>query len=198
MNKRQQQKEETKQRIIETARELFARKSGFRDTSTLDVAKVAGVSHGSVFAHFATREDLVFTIIESELSLVISSFSGLVEKHENSESITLEMVARYHIASLVGVEEIYKQSVMEYPHFSNESKMAFLSYYSALSEIFISVAKKSNLTTSVEYEKLFSVWISLLHHYLINADLYSDCDSVLEKKGSEIVALYLSLVTPRK
>ncbi|MDF2629142.1 MAG: transcriptional regulator, TetR family [Symbiobacteriaceae bacterium] len=50
-------REERRAEILTAATDLFA-KDGFADTSVSAVAKAAGVSHGTVFLYFPTKEEL--------------------------------------------------------------------------------------------------------------------------------------------
>ena len=50
-----------KKKTIEAAIKLFA-KQGYNGTSTLQIAKVAGVSQATVFKYFKTKEDLLYSI----------------------------------------------------------------------------------------------------------------------------------------
>jgi AcrR family transcriptional regulator len=56
---RERKKQETRQRIAETARRLFAER-GFERVSVAEVARAADVSQQTVFNYFPTKEDLVF------------------------------------------------------------------------------------------------------------------------------------------
>ncbi|MFW9996122.1 MAG: TetR/AcrR family transcriptional regulator [Candidatus Odinarchaeota archaeon] len=69
MEKRKELKQLTRTKIIEVAFELFL-KNGFNNTSTDDVAKLAGVSKGTVFNHFKKKEDLGFAVINHGLALL--------------------------------------------------------------------------------------------------------------------------------
>lgn len=51
-----------KKKTIEAAIKLFA-KQGYHGTSTLQIAKEAGVSQATVFKYFKTKEDLLYSII---------------------------------------------------------------------------------------------------------------------------------------
>ena len=57
---RQQRKEETRARIAAAAMDLFAER-GFERVSVVEVAAAAGVTEKTVFNHFATKEDLVYS-----------------------------------------------------------------------------------------------------------------------------------------
>jgi hypothetical protein len=41
---------------------------------------------------------------------------------------------------------------------------------------------------------LFNTWIGLVHHYLVNRDLFATGDSVIAEKGDLLVNHFMSLV----
>ena len=53
MPTRLEQKQRTRERLLDVAATLFAER-GLAATTTLEVARAAGVSHGTVFVHFPT------------------------------------------------------------------------------------------------------------------------------------------------
>jgi AcrR family transcriptional regulator len=57
---REQRKQQTRQRIAETALQLFVRE-GFDKVTVAQVAQAAGVTEKTVFNHFDTKEDLVYS-----------------------------------------------------------------------------------------------------------------------------------------
>lgn len=59
-------KEQTRQRIIETASEKF-RKEGIAATGIAGLMAEAGLTHGGFYAHFASKEDLVRAAMEAAL-----------------------------------------------------------------------------------------------------------------------------------
>ena len=52
-NKRQIQKEQTRQLIVETAIRQYGQ-NGLLNTTTEEIARAAGISHGTIFLHFPT------------------------------------------------------------------------------------------------------------------------------------------------
>jgi AcrR family transcriptional regulator len=66
---RERKKEQTRQAIAETARDLFAER-GFDAVTVAEVARAAEVSEGTVFNYFPTKEDLFYSgmeVFEAEL-----------------------------------------------------------------------------------------------------------------------------------
>jgi len=56
-----------RRQIIAAASELFAR-NGFEGTSIRDIAAASGVLSGSLYYHFPSKEDLLFTVHQESLS----------------------------------------------------------------------------------------------------------------------------------
>lgn len=63
---RQTQKEATRNRVIEAARELFDTQ-GYQGTTIREIARHAGVSVGSVFTTFASKGDILSQVMEERL-----------------------------------------------------------------------------------------------------------------------------------
>ncbi len=56
-NKRQQQKAQTRARLLEAAKGVFA-KHGYEAASVAQIAKAAGVARGALYVHFETKQAL--------------------------------------------------------------------------------------------------------------------------------------------
>jgi AcrR family transcriptional regulator len=78
MNRRDRQREATRDRLVETGVELLITR-GYTGTNTVAVQKEAGVSRGALLHHFPTRADLITAIIRR-----------LLEMHETAAREALE------------------------------------------------------------------------------------------------------------
>ena len=54
---------DTKERILETALELFAQ-SGYLGTSMSDIAKELGITKGALYKHYASKQEILDSIVE--------------------------------------------------------------------------------------------------------------------------------------
>src|SRR5512140_2711545 len=63
---RQSQKEATRNRVIEAARELFDAQ-GYEGTTIREIARQAGVSVGSVFTTFASKGEILSQVMQDRL-----------------------------------------------------------------------------------------------------------------------------------
>ncbi|MBI3441072.1 MAG: helix-turn-helix transcriptional regulator, partial [Proteobacteria bacterium] len=98
---RQEQKKKTKAAIIDAAQILFARK-GIAGTSTADVAKACGVSHGTVFVHFKERDDLILAVIDAFGTQLSKAFD-----HALIGEKSVAGVLRAHLRTLAMFEDFY-------------------------------------------------------------------------------------------
>jgi len=73
--KREKNKEETKQRILKAALELFKEK-GLGETTTKEISKKAGIAEGTLFNYFKTKEDLALYFFQNETESLIKWFRG--------------------------------------------------------------------------------------------------------------------------
>lgn len=55
---------ETRERLLRAAADVFARK-GYDGTRVADIARVAGVSNGALYAHFASKADLLVAALRT-------------------------------------------------------------------------------------------------------------------------------------
>lgn len=84
-----------KDAIIEAAAELFAEK-GFRATTVRDIAELAGVLSGSLYAHIATKEDLYLEIVRRAAHDFTSAVVPIVDGPA-SPDVKLKHMIRAHL-----------------------------------------------------------------------------------------------------
>ncbi|HEX7714686.1 MAG TPA: TetR/AcrR family transcriptional regulator [Bacillota bacterium] len=192
ISKRQAQKDQTRKQLIEVAFEQFAR-DGLVAARTSDIAEAAGVSHGTVFAHFATRDDLLIAVIEEFGSRV----AGRIHELAGSGGSVRE-VLQAHLNGLIEVEPFYSRLVAERLLLPSEAQSALVSIQSAIA-IHLYQAVEGGIIAgtirNIPLHLLFNTWISLIHYYLSNADLFAPGKSVLRRYGPELLEHYLGLIS---
>ncbi|GIN63162.1 TetR family transcriptional regulator [Robertmurraya siralis] len=88
---------EKQKKIILAAIQAFAEK-GYASTSTSEIAKNAGVAEGTIFRHYKTKKDLLYSIIEPMLEKFIAPFvlkdmeKVLNQKHATFEDFLRAMI----------------------------------------------------------------------------------------------------------
>lgn len=81
--------------IREAAIELFA-KQGFQATSTAEVAKLAGVSEGTIFYHFQTKEGILLSLMEDKMVTILADMEKALAEAPNGLEAVLECM-RIHM-----------------------------------------------------------------------------------------------------
>jgi AcrR family transcriptional regulator len=70
---------ETRRRLIDAAREVFAQHS-IRDTPVELICETAGYSRGAFYSNFDTKEDLFLAVYEEEMALRIQRTQDIVDR----------------------------------------------------------------------------------------------------------------------
>ena len=68
-------KAETRQRILEAARQLFAA-SSYEATTTRDIADAADIANGTLFNYFASKEAILTSLVAEAITKVHSDFDN--------------------------------------------------------------------------------------------------------------------------
>lgn len=187
---RDEQRAETRQRIVDAMIEI-ARRDGFREATTVDVAKHAGVSHGLVFAHFATRDELLVETVTCLGIRLTDELHRLVRAHGG-----VREVLRAHLRCVQDHEELYARLVAELPFLPARARSAWLGVQSAvsehLSEAYAAGVARGELA-DIAPHLVFNTWIGLVHHYVLQRDVFAPGGSVVRKHGATLVDHFLRL-----
>lgn len=188
--KRQIQKEATRENIVRTAIRIYSQQGFF--VSTNEIAKEAGIAHGSIFVHFPTRNDLqIYTLnrISEELGEKLHNLSLAGEE--------LQKLLNAHIDILKEYETFYTHLITEMPSLPSEAQQTLISIHSITSHHFSEVIEKAiqkGEIKDIPFHMLFNTWIGLLHYYLQNKILFAPETSVLDRYKEDLVSTFLSLI----
>ncbi|WMJ87121.1 TetR/AcrR family transcriptional regulator [Anaerocolumna sp. MB42-C2] len=190
MNKRQMQKEATRKLILKAAYQIYAQE-GF-GASTKTIAKEAQIAHGSIFVHFPTVDELKISLLEQFGRDINTRLHELA-----ADGSCLEEVLNAHINVLSEHEEFYKRLITESSQLPEQVKYVYVSIQSTVSFHLSQVIEKYQ--TDGKIKKLpmyfiFNSWISLLHYYLSNQDLFAPEGSVLIRYQEELVHNFIKML----
>jgi AcrR family transcriptional regulator len=192
VSKRQAEKLNTRKKILETAYRIFSEK-GFSVPTSI-IAKEAGVSHGSVFAHFPTLNDLLICLLSDFGDKIGASLHILAEKCDSVESLLEE-----HLNVLEKYEAFYSRLISEKTRLPDEAKSTLLIIQSTVAFHFSSVIDRQIEEETVKklpIHILFNTWLGLVHYYLLNKEFFSDSNgSVLRRYREELLSAYLNLIS---
>ena len=194
-NKRNVQKELTRKRLIEVAIKLFG-DNGILNTKTIDISKEAGVSHGTVFSHFKTQEELLVTVIEEVGDRIVSKLQELIDVNSS-----LEEILKAHINGLMEFEKFYTRLIIERRLLPESASNIYIIIQSSISFHIGEVLKKEidkGKIIDTPIHLLFNSWVGLIHYYLTNGDLFTNEESILNNYGQDLINHYIKLIKVKK
>ena len=186
---RQQQKQQTRERLLEAAYAVFTRQ-GMVQSRMEDIAREAGVSHGTVFLHFHSQEELLEAVVSRYGGMIAASTHALLESGAG-----LKDVLTAYLQGLKAYESFYTRLLLEARLLPQGVRDSFIMIQSVLSHHFSAAlegegAAKLNLPGHL----LYCMWVGFVHHYLQNGDLYGGEGQVIARHGETLMNAYLSLL----
>jgi AcrR family transcriptional regulator len=94
---RQSQKEATRNRVLEAARELFD-SQGYQGTTIREIARHAGVSVGSVFTTFASKGEILSQVMQVRLEALYAELDRVMPHLRGSTPDRLRSMFAIHFA----------------------------------------------------------------------------------------------------
>jgi AcrR family transcriptional regulator len=187
MNKREKAKKETREKLLAAAKEEFI-KNGLLNISTVDIAKRAGVAHGTVFFHFENKENLLVQVLDRELLKITDNLYRLLHRSNNFE----ELLDTY-LDFLEKEEDFFVIIAQETPFYSPQLRRTIMGREAAIRNYFYQALKKecggADITTMMNF--LFGT----LNYYLSLRVLFVTEGSVIKKKRRSIVNIFMKLVS---
>jgi AcrR family transcriptional regulator len=116
---RQRRKETRPQELLEAALTLFVEK-GFAATRSEEVARAAGVSKGTLYLYYPSKEELFKAVVRQKLSNLIAEGQALVECFEGDSSELLGTLmdtwwARVGETPAAGIHKVVLAEVRNFP-----------------------------------------------------------------------------------
>lgn len=188
---RKEQKENTRAGLLGQAESLFAL-HGISSTTTADIAKSLKVSHGTLFVHFPTRDDLVKAVVD-EFGERLSAALG----ERCSNDLKLKDLLKAHIAVLADFEDFYMRLISESQNLPPHIRSILYSMNASLSYRFYRAAKvemDKGLIKKMTQVHFFNTWMGLVHYYVMNRDLFSNKTPILTEVGDDLLRHFFNLI----
>lgn len=107
---RQEKKIQTRERLLDAAAEVFARR-GVEAASLDEVAAAAGFTKGAVYSNFASKTELLIALIRRRIDVQSAAYSERFEGHD------IESLARVLLEPANKIDEAEKQFLMLFAEF---------------------------------------------------------------------------------
>lgn len=163
-------------------------------TKTADIAREAGLSHGGIFVHFSTKDRLLGEVV----SQIGRDLTDRIHAMITTES-DFRRVLEVHLACLARHEPTYTTFLRESRLLPRDVLRRWVGIQSAICEHLASVARRAmdaGELRRLPLHLVFNTWTGLVHHYLMNRELFSPHAPVLETRGAELIDYFTELLRP--
>ncbi len=195
MNKRQAQKQLTREKIIAAAKEIFVKK-GITRTATAQIAEAAGVAHGTLFLHFPSKDSLVIELLDAELAKFSSNIKELIV--ETSDIIT---ILEQYLDLIQAEEGFFSSLARELPNYNPDLRRKILFRESLIREHFYRVIKKGieqNIYVDIEIASALTFLFGTINYYLSFKTSFVQDGSVIEKFHDQIIDIFMKILEKPK
>src|SRR5690349_11143619 len=92
--RQEQRTETTRLRLLRAAERVFAR-DGFEASRLEDIVALAGYTRGAFYAHYATKEDLLFDLMERAVTVKVETLRTILSQAGDSTARWQALRAHY-------------------------------------------------------------------------------------------------------
>jgi AcrR family transcriptional regulator len=192
----------TKQRILNTAINLFAEKD-YNSVSIREIAKEVGIKGSSIYNHFESKEDILDAILGYHMEASNAVFNGYFEmpkishevEHQSLEEILLgSMLTSFKFMEFPNMDKIFK--ILSKEQLNNDKiRNFFLNQYIIsprveLEKIFKELINK-NMVKQTDEKQLAAefhgyVIYKFYENYMLRRDMELDFEAMQEDFGKHI------------
>ncbi|HHE38461.1 MAG TPA: TetR/AcrR family transcriptional regulator [Candidatus Cloacimonetes bacterium] len=193
MNKRQRQKQKTREMILQTAKSCFM-KNGFLKTTTSEIAQKSKVAHGTLFLHFRNKDALIIEILDLELDRISKQIFQII-----NESNDFELLLSKYLDLLQEQEDLFATLARELPFYSDELRRKILFRESIIRSHFrkaIADGVKINKFKRIEIIPALTFLFGTINYYLSLKPIFVKEGSVIEKFKESIISTFMDFVAP--
>lgn len=183
---REENKQKTREKILQESSKLIYRNGLFK-VSTKDISKVSGVSQGSIFLHFQTKENLINTILTSNIVDVENALVERCNPNENQDTFI-----KSFLFVMTEFEDSLSRIFKDYSFMSETLQKHTDGLESTLKNLFFDNLKQNQSTTLniIDSFILIDAFVSQIKFYFVEKTVYSVSNSIIRQRRGRILKLY--------
>ena len=190
-NKRQIEKDSTRSLIVEKTLELIT-KQGIVDTSTKQISEYCKLAHGTLFAHFGTRDKLIAEVVSSELKRIARQIHRL-----HDEGSSLEQILETYLSLIAGEEDLFVILVKEFSFFDISIRQEIIATETIIKKyVFEKIEEgiRDKIYKPLDITKVLSFLFGTINYYLQRKEFFVSSGSVIESRKEDIHSTFFSLI----
>ena len=186
ISQRKIEKEKTRLKLLNVAKKEFLKK-GVLSTNTADIAKKAGIAHGSIFFHFNTKETLINEVIETQLKQITDNLYPLM-----NETDVLDKLINVYFLAIEENEKFFCMMARERPFYNKYLQHQMIYFDSVIRKYFHDAYKnglEKNEYRTVDIGTVLDFLFSTINYYLSHNNLYK-----INTKRKIIINTFFTLI----
>jgi len=195
MNKRQIQKQFTREKIIRAAKQIFIEK-GIINTATSQIAEAAGIAHGTLFLHFPNKDSLVIELLDVELAKFSDKIKQLI-----IETTDIDTILKQYLDLIQAEEGFFSSLARELPNYKNELRRKILFRESLIREHFNQVIEngiEQKIYADIDIASTLNFLFGTINYYLSLKTSFVQQGSVIEKFRDQIIDIFMKILEKTK
>jgi AcrR family transcriptional regulator len=195
---RQRRKEARPQELLDAALELFVEK-GFAATRSDEVAVRAGVSKGTLYLYYPSKEELLKAVIQQNLSQLLAESSGIADEFEGptTELLAFLMNAWWERVGNTPAGGIHKIMMSEVRNFPEIAQFYREEVIQPATDLLVRTLKRGVARgefREVAYEEVTHVLFAPLIFMALHKHSFGACEGMDSLDPNSVVATHIDLV----
>lgn len=157
------QRAQTGAAILTSARRLAW--DGFASLRTAAVASAAGVSHGAVFVHYPSRDDLVASVADA----VAEDITRALTDAPVAYHVDLADGLRHHLNVITEHAAEYRSLMMEAMTATGAVRQVWTALQREIVDYLTAVITAAQSEVAIDVDAARETWMALVHHALIRS-----------------------------
>ena len=171
---KERQRQEREELILQASEEVLLEK-GYQDASMDEIAARVGIAKGTLYLHFAGKEDLVIALVEREMQTFLKVIEDAIASHTTARA-TLEAILRVMYTGLLGQRFQLLSSLVE----SVDTRTQLLAKREKLQSV------KERVTQAITHLLEQGKGAGEFDHTLPTSVMLSTFFTLLPRRGSEL------------
>ncbi len=183
------EKEKTRNKIID-ATEYLIRRRGFVKISSKEISRECGVSQGSIFLHFKTKDGLLTTILNSNIDFLEKTINENCNTDDNQDIFIKSLLDSISLS-----EDILSRIYRDYSYVDHELQKRIDNLEMKMKNLIYDNYKKNSKKSLSIVDSFIAIdaFLSQIKDYLNSKDTFTTSNSVLRQKRGRVTKLYKML-----
>ncbi len=193
-NKRELSRIETYKRILTATRYMVVR-YGILKISTLEIARRAGVAHGTIFSHFGNKNELFVKLFKEETRKIKEKLNVFA----CDKDIRLKELLNNYLNALIEDERLHTIMAKEFPFYHEDIQKEIIQLENIIKEmVFLKINEGINkgIFANVNVTMAISYFWGTINYYLTRKETFTKKgNSILNEKKEEIINTFFQILT---